>query len=115
MGCLLQLPGGPEKVLCSPRVLQPTHTWVKVQVANDRVLSPDLSRDSTLNSCKWRHFQPQKAEFLVVFACGDSECRARRAASCLFIRPGRSHYRVVNQKPQRGAGPDEGGKPSLRS
>ena len=53
--------GGPEKVLCSPRVLQRTHTWVKVQVANDCALSPGLSHDSTRNSCKWRRFQPQKA------------------------------------------------------
>ena len=57
----------------------------------------------------------RKPEFLVVFAGGDSECRACRAASCLFIRSGRSHYWVVNQKPQRGAGPDDGGKASLRS
>ena len=114
MECLLQLPGGPEMVLCSPCVLQRTHTWVKVQVANDHALSPGLSHDSTCHSCKWRHFQPQ-SESLVVFAGGDSECRARRAASCLFIRSGRSHYWVVNQKPQRGAGPDEGGKASLRS
>lgn len=52
----------------------------------------------------------RKPEFLVVFTGGDSKCRARRAASCLFIRSGRSHYRVVNQKPQRGVGPDEGWK-----
>ena len=35
----------------------------------------------------------RKPELLVVFTGGDSECRARRAASCVFIRPGRSHYR----------------------
>lgn len=38
---------------------------------------------------------------------------SERAASCLFIKSGRSHYWVVNQKAQRGAGPDKGGKAAL--